>query len=74
MTTYYRIHRGQHYSPIIHSQRSCPRLRIALEQGAVDTLDKKPWNCTICDHCQALDARDKRLTKAARPMGKRGLA
>ncbi len=66
MTVYYRIPGRD----IVH-RRICQRLDRANFRGDVVELQKKPSRCTICDHCQALDARDKRLAKKLRPMAKR---
>lgn len=60
MTTLYRIPGRR----IVHRRRDCQRLYFANRRFAVVTLDKKPSRCTICDHCQALDARDKHMAKA----------
>lgn len=65
--TYYRIPGRR----VVHTQ-TCQRLDRALFRRSVVKLQKKPWGCTICDHCQALDARDKRAAKKQRPMAKRG--
>jgi hypothetical protein len=62
MTTDYQIPGRR----IVHRRQSCQRLTLAFRRGAVAPLEKKPSNCTICDHCQALDARDKREVKRKR--------
>ena len=67
MTTYYRIP-GR---AVIHTHYLCRRIWPAVEHGVVKQIDKKPWGCTICDHCQALDRRDKRAAKAARDKARR---
>lgn len=67
MTVCYHIpHRA-----VVHTRKSCPRLWIAFERNIVEALSRKPSHTTICDHCQALDRREKRAAKAARDKARR---
>lgn len=57
---YYRISGRS----VVHLRSGCPRLKHhRFHVRYLLQLQKKPSHTTICDHCQALDARDKRMAK-----------